>query len=228
METEFHQERVSAIADRYRKRGYQVVQEPNPSQLPSFLQGFRPDILAQNAAESVVVEIKSYGQVTRSQELENLAKSIESHPGWRMELVFSNPPEQTASEAPSINSQNPTIGIPEIESRIASSKQLASIGETQSAIILLWSALEATLRIGLERIPASFINNSSAAIIKQGVAYGLMDQKDSDFLSQLLPARNAAAHGFSNSVDDEILKEATQLTVSILSEVKVMMPVQEN
>lgn len=222
METAFHQERVTAVADRYRQRGYQVTQEPAAEQLPSFLQGFRPDLLAQNAAESVVVEIKSYGQVTRSQELESLAKQVESHPGWRMELVFSNPPEQSADEVRPPASEFPTLGVSEIERRIASSKHLASHGDTQSAVILLWSALEATLRIGLERIPASFINNIPSAILKQGVAYGLMDPKDYDFLSQLLPVRNAAAHGFSNAVDRETIEKATRLTKSILTEVKAM------
>ena len=220
METAFHQERVAAIADRYRQRGYQVVEEPDATQLPDFLSGFKPDLLAQNGTESVIVEVQSYGQVARSRKLERLAKSVEQHTGWRLELVLSNPPETPASESPATNLTRPTIGVQEIEERIGNSKYLASLGDLRAAVILLWSALEAAIRIGLERIPASFINNTPSAIIKQGVAYGLMDPKDYDVLSQLLPTRNAAAHGFAEAVDADLLEKSTQITGNILAEVK--------
>jgi len=59
MQTAFHQERVAAIAHRYRQRGYQVMERPDAEQLPDFLQGFKPDLLAENGAESVVVEVQS-------------------------------------------------------------------------------------------------------------------------------------------------------------------------
>lgn len=222
MESAWHSERVAAVANRYRQRGYQVVEEPVAEQLPDFLQGFnfRPDLLAENGAESVIVEVQSYGRVTRSRRLEDLAKSIERHPGWRLELVLSNPPESVEREAPAAESKSPTIEFSEIEQRIENSKYLASTGDLRAAVILLFSALEAALRAGLERIPASFINNEPEAIIKQGVAYGLMDPEDYNILRQLLPARNAAVHGFAETVDVGLLEKSTSITQSILAEVK--------
>ena len=220
MQTAFHQERVAAIAHRYRQRGYQVMERPDAEQLPDFLQGFKPDLLAENGAESVVVEVQSYGQVARSRNLEKLAKSVERHPGWRLELVLSNSPETPANGTLSAEPKWPTLRFSEIEDRIGNSKYLASIGDSPAAVILLCSALEATLRIGLERIPASFINNAPAAIIKQGVAYGLMDPEDYDILSQLLPVRNTAVHGFAGPVDADLLDKSTRITESILAEVK--------
>lgn len=220
MQTEFHQGRVAAIADRYRQRGYQVVEEPDAKHLPDFLQGFKPDLLAENGAESVVVEVQSYGQVARSRDLERLAKSVERHPGWRLELVLSNPTEPSADEPLSAESKLPTIGFQEIEDLIGNSKYLASVGDSRAAVILLCSALEAALRIGLERIPASFINNVPVAIIKQGVAYGLMDPEDFNTLSQLLPVRDTAVHGFAGPVDADLLDKSTRITKSILAEVK--------
>ena len=215
MQTAFHQERVAAIADQYKQRGYQVMEEPDKSLLPDFLQKFQPDILAQNGIESVIVEVQSYGQVARSRKMERLAKSVEDHPGWRLELILSNPPQTPIAE-----SARPTIGFAEIEDRIANSKYLAAHGDLRGAVMLLWSALEAVIRTGLERIPASFINNTPTAIIKQGVAYGLMDPKDYDVLNQLLPIRNAAVHGFDEFVDTDLLDNCTRITVSILAEVQ--------
>lgn len=213
METELEQERVTAVAERYRQRGYQVIQEPDAEQLPDFLQGFRPDLLAQNAAESVVVEIQSYGQVARSPALEKLAESVEKSPGWRLELVLSNPPESPLAEPGS-----PTFDLTVITGMIESSKYLAAGGNLQASVVLVWSALEAAIRTSLEKLPASFINNSAAALIKQAVAYGLIDPEDYETLIRLLPARNAAAHGFAGQVNPNLLEKVVHITESILAE----------
>ena len=222
MQTAFHQERVAAVADRYRKHGYRVVEEPEVGQLPDFLQEFKPDLLAENGAESVIVEVQAYGQVVRNPKLERLAESVERHPGWRFELIISNPSAASVSELPTADSKQSTIGVAEIEDRIGSSQHLATAGDSQAAVILLWSALEAAIRTGLERIPASFINNAPVAILKQGIAYGLMDPEDYEVLSQLLPVRNAAAHGFAGVVNANLLDASTRITNSILAEVKEM------
>jgi hypothetical protein len=224
MESALHRERVTAVAGRYRQRGYQVVEEPVTEQLPSFLQelNFRPDLLAENGSESVIVEIQSFGQVARSRKMEKVAKSVERHPNWRLELVLNNPPESIDPMQPAGEPGSATIGFSEIEERIGSSKHLASVGDLQAAVILLWSALEATIRSGLERIPASFINNAPSAILKQGVAYGLMDPEDYDTLNQLLPVRNAAVHGFAEAVDVALLEKSTRITKSILVEAKTL------
>ena len=52
-------QRAAAIADEYRRKGYEVVAEPLPEQLPDFLSGFHPDILARKGDETTIVEIKS-------------------------------------------------------------------------------------------------------------------------------------------------------------------------
>ena len=224
METATERERAASVAGRYRQRGYQVVEEPATDQLPDFLQelNFQPDLLATNGLESVIVEIQSFGQVARSQVMERVAETVERHPNWRLELILGHLPEATDSEQPAEEFETSTIGFSEIEERINSSKHLASVGDLQAAVILLWSALEATLRNGLERVSASFVNNVPAAILKQGVAYGLMDPEDYNTLSRLLPVRNAATHGFAATVDVDLLEKSTHITKSILAEVKAL------
>ncbi len=228
METVIERERAASVAGRYRQRGYQVVEEPTVEQLPDFLRelNFRPDLLATNGSESVIVEIQSFGQVARSQVMEQVAETVERHPKWRLELILGHlpepiDPEQAAGGLQAIGELgSPTIGFSEIEGRIGNSKYLASVGELQAAVILLWSALEATLRNGLQRVPASFINNVPAAILKQGVAYGLMDPEDYETLNRLLPVRNAAVHGFAAAVNVDLLEQATRITKNVLAEVK--------
>ena len=47
MACEVHRQSIEKIADEYRLQGYNVQIEPEPTKLPPFLVGYRPDILAQ-------------------------------------------------------------------------------------------------------------------------------------------------------------------------------------
>ena len=58
--------RQQAVAREYKKKGYEVVMEPGSSALPSFLAGFRPDLLARNENETVVIEIKPQETLSKS------------------------------------------------------------------------------------------------------------------------------------------------------------------
>ncbi len=50
---------IQAVAARYKSLGYDVVVRPGPVLLPEPLKQFRPDLLAKNAKEKVVVEVRS-------------------------------------------------------------------------------------------------------------------------------------------------------------------------
>jgi REase_AHJR-like protein len=40
-------QRARALAEEYRSRGYEVIDEPSPAQLPDFLSGYHPDLLVR-------------------------------------------------------------------------------------------------------------------------------------------------------------------------------------
>ena len=48
-----------SVAREYRKRGYQMVEQPRWDSLPSFLRGFSPDLIATKDDDCAVVEIKT-------------------------------------------------------------------------------------------------------------------------------------------------------------------------
>src|SRR5579864_5686091 len=98
------QERVCEIADEYKRRGYTVIIEPSEVQLPDFLRGYSPDIIAQGPSESVVVEIKSPDKTRPADYWSELAKTVRQHPGWRFEWIIDNrnarePEPQSISKA---------------------------------------------------------------------------------------------------------------------------------
>ena len=55
---EAYRQQLQEIAAEYESRGYDVLVEPSPEELPEFLTGFHPDLVARGPNESVVVEVK--------------------------------------------------------------------------------------------------------------------------------------------------------------------------
>jgi Holliday junction resolvase len=52
-------QRARMLAEEYRRKGYEVVEEPSQEQLPDFLFGYHPDLLIRKGDEAIVVEVKS-------------------------------------------------------------------------------------------------------------------------------------------------------------------------
>ena len=52
-------ERASAIAAEYRRKGYEVIEQPSTEQLPDFLSGYQPDLIVRKGDEAIIVEVKT-------------------------------------------------------------------------------------------------------------------------------------------------------------------------
>jgi hypothetical protein len=78
---------IRRVAASYRKAGYRVAAQPKSDSIPSFLLDCRPDLIAEREDDRVVIEIKAAGSLKGSNDLVELAKRVESEPGWRLELV---------------------------------------------------------------------------------------------------------------------------------------------
>lgn len=97
--------RLYDIAEEYRKRGYKVTVSPPSKKLPKFLSRFRPDIVAEGARESVVLESPSPSRKRGSDYWTELSTAVQKHPGWRLELVIngaSEPVSETIVRAGSL------------------------------------------------------------------------------------------------------------------------------
>ena len=49
---------IKQIADDFRSRGYRVLVEPTATDIPPFLENFRPNMIAHGPEDSVVVVVK--------------------------------------------------------------------------------------------------------------------------------------------------------------------------
>lgn len=206
-------ERLLRLAEEYRNKGYEVSFHPNPEDLPDFLRGYRPDLIARQGNESVIVEVKSRSSLNSSstQYLRNLAQVVEQHPGWRFELVMTNP--EDAAYSPKAES---SLQKPEIETRLQVARQLAT-QHPESAILYSWSLVEATLRLVAEHEGLSLQRFDPLYLVKQLVTEGVISRPEYQLLMNALSLRNAIAHGFKTTqLTQESVYELIDMTEQLL------------
>ena len=191
------QQRLLEVAREYREHGYEVVVGPTPEQLPRFLAAFRIDMLASKVDERVVVEVRSQDSLTGAPELDALAEAIHDQPGWRFDLVVTNPKDRSGlpfKDATSLEQHD-------IAYRLQEAHQLSAQEHGEAALLLAWSATEALLRAiaETEAIPVQLGN--PAQLVKTLFTYGLLDTDQLSVLQAGVQARNFVAHGYQERAD---------------------------
>jgi hypothetical protein len=131
-------QRVEELAREYRENGYEVTVWPAPEQLPDPLARFRPDLLARKADALYMVEVKARESLP-DPELQQLANAVREQPGWRFELVLL----KAESEFPGAEPWS----AEEVAERLRRVEGLLKADHAEAALLLTWSAAEATLRL---------------------------------------------------------------------------------
>lgn len=183
--------KIAEVAREYERLGYSVVVNPESSDIPAFLSSFHPDIVATNDAEHVVIEVRSRDRLTDPQEnISELAETIDRHPGWRFELVVTNPRNTTQPILP-----DRVLSTQEIGMRIGMARELLEDGQPELAALVVSSATEAVLlRIASShRIKTAHLQPSK--LLKQLYVAGLLDENDYEALKRAIHERDLVAHG---------------------------------
>ncbi|MDD5700490.1 MAG: hypothetical protein PHU23_00445 [Dehalococcoidales bacterium] len=189
-ESEREYNRITQIANEYRQNGYTVIIEPSIKELPNFLSDYKPDIIAKNNNESVIIEIISHSNILKESQLSRIAEIIESHPGWRFELVMTNPKGNTL-----ISSEARLPKVEEVSKRLTKAKKLVSDTDYEVAIAIAWSALEGLLRLIGRSENITLERQSSTYVIKRLYSLGLVDSESYQELFKINKIRNSIVHG---------------------------------
>jgi len=210
---EAYRQKLQEIAAEYEARGYEVLVEPRPEQLPEFLAGFRPDLVARGPNESVVVEVKVGTQTAASERFRELAETIQRQPGWRFSLVVIDP--RSDEVAPPTQQ---LLARQEIVDRLGRANELLKTGATDAAFLLIWVAVEALLRhiatregLPLERVPSS-------SLMKELFSLGILSRSELEVAQRAFSVRNALVHGFATTRLDETSRELAQFAQKLLLE----------
>jgi len=197
---------IAKVAEDYRRRGYDVDVEPSGPSLPEFLGEFRPDLIARSPGETVVVGVKVGTRTSVAERLRDVVERINRQPGWRFSLVFVNPehPDQLTEAQPAPLSL--------LQERAKNADALLQADQKEAAFLLLWSAVEGTLRLLAERADLPLASLPPSALIRDLYSAGEISRQHFESLMRLLPIRNQLVHGLESqeSVDVEGLRRVGQ------------------
>src|SRR5579863_7864070 len=120
----------------WRRKGYTVVREPSPQQLPSFLQGLRPDAIATGASPSLVIEVASGQGPCKERLLHRLKSALDGHEDWRLEVVY-------------VGSEGTPMAPASVEAAEAALQRVRVLApsDPKAALLLAWAAIEAIGRL---------------------------------------------------------------------------------
>lgn len=204
---------IQKIGEDYRSRGYKVLVEPTAADIPSFLEDFRPDMIAHGPEDSVVVVVKAGTRTAASERFKELADTIRQQDGWRFSLVVVDPrSDDIAPTAQQLLTRD------QIAERLKNGDELLQQGAKEVAFVLLWTSTEALLRqiasregLPLERLPSS-------ALLKELFSLGILSRDDLDTALRAFAIRNSLVHGFDAPELGEIFLELTPLATRLLAE----------
>ena len=205
-------QRARALAEEYRSRGYEVIEEPSPAQLPDFLSGYRPDLLIRKGDEAIVVEVKSRSSLAKDTQIRDLAQLLQTKPHWNFELVIVG--EGKRISAP--EGARP-FERDDILRGIEAAEKLLDSGFSEAALLLAWSTSEATVRLLIAEEGIVLDHLNPPYILKQAVMNGVIAREEYNFLTKVIKYRNALVHGFKTiDFDPALVSELISRTKRLL------------
>jgi uncharacterized protein YutE (UPF0331/DUF86 family) len=205
-------QRARALAEEYRSRGYEVIEEPSPAQLPDFLSGYRPDLLVRKGDEAIVVEVKSRSSLAKDAQMRDLAQLLQTKPHWNFELVVVGESERMSAPAGAGPFERD-----DILGRIEAAEKLLESGFSEAALLVAWSTSEAALRLLIEEEGIVLDHLNPPYILKQAVMHGVIARDEYNFLTNVIKYRNALVHGFKTlDFDPALVSELISRTKRLL------------
>lgn len=169
----------------YRRQGYEVLEQPRGDALPEFLRGFAPDLVVMKGDDHAVVEIKTREEVVGANEFVGLAKAVDAHAGWRLELI-SLGRRRSAAEG---------LDEARLERLLAPAWDAFERGQRDMALIYLVSLLDELVRDAAIRHHVGGRDRAAAAVIHDLAFMGVIDDATADVLDAAWQRRNALVHG---------------------------------
>jgi hypothetical protein len=200
------------LAQDFRREGYQEV-DPKTlrSELPA---GYIPDLIFKRGEEVTVIELKSASVHIPLQHLQYLKESIEKKQNWHFQLYVI----PSSSKEP-----KPQENLQDANKLLSRAKKLNQIGEFEAASVILWMALETTLRtllINRQSRPNPGISGVSMA--RSLMSLGELTEGEISLINQAAQLRNTSVHGFRlqphKRLSPKILRLARNLAEKAQSE----------
>lgn len=203
--------RVREAAEEYRGKSYEVLQD-----VPlDFLPRFRADLIARKDGEVRVIEVKSRSSLAANPQIGEMARVIEQKPGWTFELLLVAEPHRLRT--PDDSRPTKTANVDE---RIDQAEKALASGLPGAALMLAWSAAEASARkaVAAEGIADERVAAGGHAF-DQAVFLGVISRDAYQQLTEIRRYRDALAHGLDvPDLDEKTVPHLIDLARQIESE----------
>jgi uncharacterized protein YutE (UPF0331/DUF86 family) len=137
---EAEMEYLEGLRSRYEAEGFTFTIAPDRAALPSFLEGYLPDALAQKAGLNIAIEVKQHQSQTSQARLQDIRRLFDGRPDWQFSVAFiGTRPLQSVTI--------PVASPDAIRSRIEEVRSLNRQGLQRPAFVMAWSLLEAVLQL---------------------------------------------------------------------------------
>ncbi|HKA54462.1 MAG TPA: hypothetical protein VKJ47_12455, partial [Candidatus Binatia bacterium] len=147
----------------------------------------------------------------------DLARLLHAKPGWNFELIVVG-----GEEKPGTPEGAHSFGRQDILRSIEAAEKVLGSGSSEAALLLAWSALEATVRLLTEEEGLVLDSLSPADVLKQAVTNGVISKEDYNFLINAMKYRNALAHGFRpGDFDSALVRDLIGTTKHLLESAAV-------
>lgn len=208
-----HDNLVKIVAERYRRDGYQVDEEPLDSALPFQLSGYRPDLIAQKEDRHVMVEVKSVPERTSFERLRSVVDEVKQHRGW--EFVLITPKDLLTDDVAANDGQ---LSWDEVDLRIQRAERLSEQSEYEAAYMLMWIAFEQALRFQARQISLPLERLAPAIVIRQLYSQGELSMSQFDSALDCQSVRNRIVHGFPVSDLQQPVKRLASLVREVVGQ----------
>jgi len=208
--TDHELRRLASVASEYENRGYKVMLRPAAGELPGFLMGFDPDLIAIGNGESVVVEVKGRKELASLKAITEMEAAVRDRPGWRFELIIDG----------SDSALGRSLGASQIGTSLEEANELQQSGHVIAALLLLWSATEGILRLLAARENVDLESLAPRYVTTRLYTLGLLERDQYRILDEADRLRNQAAHGFQVSVTRQDLANVATIARELLSELE--------
>jgi hypothetical protein len=164
--------------------GFRVVIHPKRDTLPTFLQGYHPDMVAYKDNKKLAIEIM--GQAPSSKPKERMLRErFAGHPDWELRFVYA-PPVNSDANIPVVSKQTVSEHLDRLEASVEAMGLAA-------ALLTGWALFEAAARALL---PSSLTRpQSPARLIETLASEGYVTPDEADMLRRVSRTRNEIAHG---------------------------------
>jgi hypothetical protein len=192
--------------------------EPRGNQLPEFLAGATPDLIARRENENLVIEVKRSPTEADREQLSTIADRISRQPGWRFILMAPRATDDTTELTSSDESA--------IHELLREADIVSRLNLPASALMSAWAAAEGAVRLRLSRSGIPVPRADTATLVRTLASEGLITDDDFHLLNDAYQLRSAVAHG-RQPVRDEIASRAertardlVQFASRVLSELR--------